>query len=87
MARLNDTSALTSEPYSEIERTTYSRKIDNGYVVCTSEYNPRTYTCKRTERFSPSAPRVGSDGSVRESYDTTGSAGLGGTKRYLNGDV
>lgn len=51
--RLNDTEALADAPFEgELSRTVSTRKIDNGYLTRTSEYNSQTGECRSSERFS-----------------------------------
>lgn len=83
MGRLNDTMALASRPASPgVERTVDVKKIDNGYVTRTSEYNSRTgkYTC--AEEYSKDPP-----GSSGRSGGSVGPEGLADTKRYLGDNV
>lgn len=57
--RLSDTARLASTPSDPGEsHSISSRKIDNGYLVSQSSYNPGTgaYTC--AERFVKNPPRL-----------------------------
>ena len=83
--RLSDTASLVARsPEGEMERTQRIRKIDNGYLVSDSTYNPRTGVCKSSEKFSVSPPK-GFEG--MNSSGAVGNEGLADTKSYLGKDV
>lgn len=57
--RLNDTAAIIATPLGEGEsHSTSVEKIDNGYLVCRSSWNPRTGQSKSSKVFSETEPRV-----------------------------
>jgi hypothetical protein len=58
--RLNDTAALVESPPMQggQEHSIRVKKIDNGYLICTSEYNPDTGVYKSREEFSARPPRI-----------------------------
>lgn len=81
MARLNDTSALARSGSACCDIDMSTRKIDNGYIQRTSEYNPKTGSYKSSEKFTKS-PNGGDD-----SYGAAGCETLSDTKKYLGSDV
>jgi hypothetical protein len=85
MPRLNDTKALRAEPFSDVEKTTRVRKIDNGYITSSSSYNQKTGDYKCSEKFSASAPKDEDD--YAGSRAGVGNESLSDTKKYLGGDV
>lgn len=79
-ARMSDTAAIAMKPpVMGIEKTIFSRKIDNGWVIRTSEYNCETGAHKSSECFSPDG-RMPATGKV-------GDETLAATRRYLGGDT
>ncbi len=81
MARLNDTAALTSRASGCCDMDVSTRKIDNGYIQRTSEYNPKTGAYRSSEKFVKSP-----DGESGE-YGAAGCETLSDTKKYLGSDV
>ena len=83
--RLNDTASLATRPFEAGESHSIStRKIDNGYLTCTSTYNPRTGECRSAETFSRNPPRIIAprvDGRSGANPDSGNS--LRGAKDYL----
>lgn len=58
-SRPSDTAAITSGPFKENHESTVSvRKIDNGYLVRTSQWNTHTNEYQGSERFSKDPPLV-----------------------------
>ena len=85
MARLNDTSALVSQPMRNGGTVTKSvRKIDNGYITKTSEYNDKTGQYKCASEYSKDVPSANGGGRARSGV---GSEGLSDVKNYLGKDV
>ncbi len=79
MGRMSDTKALIEKPLAMgMERTISSRKIDNGFVIRTNEYNMKTGDCKSSEMYSPDG-RLPISGKV-------GDETLAATKRYMGGE-
>lgn len=81
MARLNDTAALAMKSSACCDVDVSTRKIDNGYIQRTSEYNPKTGSYRSSEKFVKSPN--GDDGS----YGAAGCETLSDTKKYLGDDV
>lgn len=80
MGRMSDTKALVEKPLAMgMERTIASRKIDNGFIIRTSEYNQKTGDCKSSECYSRDG-RLLATGAV-------GDETLAATKRYMGGDT
>jgi len=82
MARLNDTAALAGKSSSCCDVDVSTRKIDNGYIQRTSEYNPKTGSYRSSEKFVKSP-----NGETDEGYGAAGCETLGDTKKYLGNDV
>lgn len=83
--RLNDTDGLTSRPFQAgQEHTVRTEKIDNGYLVKRSTYNPETgsYTC--STEFSKSVPNISPPKVNRASAGDGDGNTLADTKNYLN---
>lgn len=85
--RLNDTAAFRSVPSSgNTSHSVSVRKIDNGYVESTSDYNSMTGESKYSERFSEMAPDIGRVNGPRAGVGPDVENRLSDTMRYLNND-
>lgn len=80
--RLNDTSAIATRSSGVgADHSISTRKIDNGYVVSESSFNPATGEFKRSESFQAEAPKV-IPGKVEK--DDSAGGGLRDTMNYLS---
>jgi len=80
MPRLNDTNALRSAPMADVDKTTSTRKIDNGYITSHSTYNKKTGSFVSSEEYSEKMPSS-------ESHCCVGNESLSDTKKYLGNDI
>lgn len=84
--RLNDTRALTDRPLEpDSEHSVRTRKVGEGYVVCTSSFNPSTGEYRSDEQYYAQPPRIVPPRVTRSSpqSDGAGSRGLADTMSYL----
>lgn len=83
--RLNDTSAVAERAYAAgVEHTIRSEKIDNGYLVKRSSYNPETGEYKCSTEFSKSVPNITPPKVGRGMAGDGDGNTLADTKNYLN---
>lgn len=88
MARLNDTRALTDRPYAAgVEHTVRSEKIDNGYLVHRSSYNPETGEYKCSKTFYRSVPNITPPKVGRGAAGDGDGSTLSDAKAYLGKNV
>ena len=86
MARLNDTAAIANRPMEAGEtHTVSSRKVENGWMVCHSYYNPRTGECRSSEVFSTSPPMVPRPGDGGSGPSPDSGSSLAKAMEYMKG--
>lgn len=84
--RLNDTAALVSVPLLQNEEHSIRvRKIDNGYIVNTTNCNPRTGEYRSQEQYTASEPRIIPGRVARQGVNAdAGASPLKDTMQYLS---
>lgn len=81
--KLNNTNAIVERPRNAGENHSIStRKVDNGYVVSESSYNPKTMEYRNSESFQQSPPKI-IPGRVDSSPSPDSGGGLRDTMSYL----
>lgn len=84
--RLNDTAAIVATPLLQNEEHSISvRKIDNGYIVRTSNCDPRTGEYRSQETFQASEPKIIPGRAARQGANAdAGASPLKDTMQYLS---
>jgi len=80
--RLNDTASIVATTLGEGENhSTSVEKIDNGYLVNRSSWNPRTGQSTSSKTYSETEPRMMPQGAGLG--DATGKGSLRDTMEYM----